>query len=293
MNTRRPRYGPRRSLPPLGRGGTTLIEMMVYVVVAGILMAGVYKLLIGQSRAYAKQRELMDVHETIRGAAALLAWEIRQASAAGGDIYDIGANSITLRSIQGSGIVCVRHATLPRFGLLGEAADMAATPDDSALVLAVNGTAPFDDTWHVLRITTVATPAALGVGTCAYASGGTPDIGVEVAVSAPNDTAGVLVGAPFTAFRRTEYGLYEADGRWWLGRKVGGAVTYDKMTGPLRSQAAGGLVFTYADSTGAATADPTKVATVDFVIRVESHVRAHGMVDYQIDSVATKVAVRG
>lgn len=275
------------------RSGFTLLEMMVYILLSGIVMASVYQLLMGQTRSYGKQRELMDVHESLRAASALLSWEIRQASAADGDIYAIGANSITLRSVQGSGIVCVRHATLPRFGLLGEAAGMAATADDSALVLAVNGTSPSDDAWQVLRITAVDTLAALGVGTCAYAGGGTPDIGVQLAVSATSDTAGVLVGAPLRAFRRIEYGLYQADGRWWLGRKVGGAATYEKMTGPLRSQAAGGLVFTYADAAGAATTDPTKVATVDFVIRAESYVRTHGQVDYQVDTLATRVAVRG
>jgi len=272
--------------------GFTLVEMMVYILLSGIVMASVYQLLIGQSRSYGKQRELMDVHGSLRAASALLAWEIRQASAADGDIYAIGANSITLRSDQGSGIVCVRHATLPRFGLLGEPADMAATADDSALVLAVNGTGSSDDAWHVLRITTVDTPAALGVGTCSYAGGGTPDIGVQIAVSAPSDTAGVLVGAPLRAFRRTEYGLYAADGRWWFGRRVG-AGSWEKLTGPLRSQAFGGLVFTYADSTGAATADPTKVATVDFVIRPESYARPQGQVGYQVDSLSTRVAVRG
>ncbi len=132
---------------------------MISTVLAWVVMAAMYQLFMGQSRSYGKQRELMDVHETIQSAAALLAWEIRQTSAADGDIYAIGANSITLRSTQGSGVVCVRHATLPRFGLLGEAADMAATVDDSALVLAVNGTGSSDDAWHVLRITTVDTPA--------------------------------------------------------------------------------------------------------------------------------------
>ena len=54
--------------------GFTLVEMMIYMVVAGIVMAAVYQLLIGQSRSYTKQRELMDVHGTLRAAASLLAW---------------------------------------------------------------------------------------------------------------------------------------------------------------------------------------------------------------------------
>ena len=266
---------------------------MVYVVVAGILMAGVYKLLIGQSRAYAKQRELMDVHETIRGAAALLAWEIRQASAAGGDIHDIGPNSITLRSIQGSGIVCTRHAALPRLGIRGEPGDMAATADDSALIFVAGAPGPGDDLWNVLSLTAVNTPAALGVGGCEWTASGTPDVAVEIGVTVPSDTAGLAVGALFRAFRRVEYGIYWEGGRWWLGRKVGAATTYEKVTGPLRSPISGGLVLSYSDSTGATTADPALVAMVSFVIRAESYRRTPGSSNYQVDSVATRVALRG
>ncbi len=275
--------------------GFTLVEMMVYILLSGIVMASVYQLLIGQSRSYGKQRELMDVHGSLRAASALLAWEIRQASAADGDIYAIGANSITLRSTQATGIVCATDHTPAhaRYGIRGEAGDMAASVDDSALIFAAGGLGNSDDTWKVLKITDVDTLGVMFIGTCVWTASGPPDVGVEIAVTAPSDTADVAVGAPFRAFRRTEYGLYQADGRWWLGRKVGGAATYEKMTGPLRSQAGGGLVFTDADSTGAATADPTKVATVDFVIRAESYVRPHGMLDYQVDTLTTRVAVRG
>ena len=75
--------------------GFTLIEMMISMVVAGIIMAAVYQLLIGQSRSYGQQRELMDVHQTLRSAGALLAWDMRQASAADGDISAIVPLSIT------------------------------------------------------------------------------------------------------------------------------------------------------------------------------------------------------
>ncbi len=79
---------------------------MVSTVVAGIVMTAAYTLLIDQSRSYGKQRELMDVHETLRSAAALLAWELRGASAARGDLYVIDQEKIVLRSVQATGIVC-------------------------------------------------------------------------------------------------------------------------------------------------------------------------------------------
>lgn len=109
---------PRLARQPPSQAGFTLAELLVYLTLSGLVMASVYQLLMGQSRAYGRQRELMDVHETLRTAAALLAWEIRQASATDGDLYSIGETSITLRSVQGSGFICVGHPTLPRFGLV-------------------------------------------------------------------------------------------------------------------------------------------------------------------------------
>ena len=263
--------------------GFTLVEMMIYMVLAGLIMASVYQLVIGQSRAYGKQRELMDVHETLRSAAALLTWEMRQASAADGDIYAIGANSITLRSPQGSGFVCVIHPDLPRFGVRGAGlGDVAATTDDSALVYVGSAN------WDVQRILAVSKPGDMGVGECAWTGGSKPDIGVKL-----SDATGIQVGALFRAFRRVEYGLYQADGRWWLGRKVGEAASYDKLTGPLLAPASGGLVLTYRDAAGNVTADPTQVAVIDFVIRAESYRVSGNALEFQQDTLATRVALRG
>ncbi len=268
--------------------GFTVIEMMIYIVIAGIVMTSVYKLLSGQSRSYGKQRELMDVHETLRSAAALLAWEIRQSWAAGGDLYSISANSITLRSTRGGGTVCVKHDTLPRFGLEGAGLDdVAATADDSALVHVGSGT------WNVLRIVGVDLPGAMGIGACAYAGGVAPDLAVEVTVYVPSDTAAIRIGAPVRAFRRVEYGLYPADGRWWLGRKVGAAASYEKLTGPLLAWASGGLMFTYRDAAGNVTADPTQVAVIDFVLRAESYRVSGSAQELVQDTLATRVALRG
>ncbi len=272
--------------------GFTLIEMMVYILLSGIVIAAIYQLLISQSRSYGKQRELMDVHGSLRSAAALLAGEIRSASAADGDIYAIDTTSIALRSIRGSGIVCTRNPALPSFGIRGEPGDMAATTDDSALVFAAGGTGPGNDVWKVFRITAVNVPGAIAVGPCDWPTSGLPEVSVTLVVTAPSDTAAIEIGAPFQAFRRVEYGIYVDGGRWWLGRKVGAAATYEKLTGPLLSKASGGLVFTYADSTGAVTADPTKVAAVDFIIRAESYFRPSGQSNYQVDTLATRVAVR-
>ena len=268
--------------------GFTLVEMMISILVAGIVMAAVYQLLIGQSRSYGKQRELMDVHETLRSAAALLAWEMRQASAADGDLYAIGANSITLRSSRGGGTVCVIHPTEPIFGLRGAGfGEVNDWGDDSLLVYVGSAN------WNVAPIDWVDQPGAMGVGNCEL-DGGVPDLALELGVNS-SDAALIQIGAPVRAFRRVEYGLYQdaGDGRWWLGRKVGAAASYEKLTGPLLAPASGGLVLTYRDAAGNVTADPTQVAVIHFVIRAESYRVSGNALEFQQDTLATMVALRG
>ena len=118
---------------------------------------------------------------------------------------------------------------------------------------------------------------------------------MELSVTVPSDTAGIQIGAPVRAFRRVEYGLYQdaGDGRWWLGRKVGAAASYEKLTGPLLAPASGGLVLTYRDAAGNVTADPTQVAVIDFVIRAESYRVSGNALEFQQDTLATMVALRG
>jgi prepilin-type N-terminal cleavage/methylation domain-containing protein len=278
----------------LGRSGFTMIELLVYMVIAGVVMTAIYQLLIGQGRLYNKQRELMDVHESLRSAGALLAWELRQAAAADGDLYSIANTSIALRSIQGTGSVCTRHATLPRFGLWGTTGDFETTSVDSILVYV-----PPRRVWAVAKLAQVAaTPSDLGLGPCAWTGAPAAELGVRVVIGpTAQDTtlaAGVAPGAPLRSFRRVEYGLYQENGRWWLGRKVGGAASYELLTGPLK--ATDGLTFEYYDAAGNATADPTKVRMVKIVLRGESYGKARGgssTIDFQRDSLVTSVALRG
>jgi prepilin-type N-terminal cleavage/methylation domain-containing protein len=54
--------------------GFTLIELMIYLMIAGVVMGAVVKLMLSQTRSYANQRGLTDVRETVRSAGALIAW---------------------------------------------------------------------------------------------------------------------------------------------------------------------------------------------------------------------------
>ena len=292
--------------------GFSIVEFLIYIMIGAIVVASVYQLMIGQNRLYMKQRALQNVRGSLRAAATLLSWELRQASAANGDVYSIGANAFAVRSVQGGGVICGEAFNQMRYGIWGASGEFYETSDDSALIFAAGNTGTGDDQWKVISIDKIWDPMGGGVPTCFWgdttvgagkgsgaAKGSvgwvgdrTPDLVLQVS----GDVDGMYIGAALRAFRRVEYGLYTEDGRWWLGRKVGSAASYEKLAGPLSSPTDSGLVFTYYDDAGVATTDSSKVAMVEFVLRGESYraVPQPGQApSAQQDSLTTRVSLRG
>ena len=117
---------------------------------------------------------------------------------------------------------------------------------------------------------------------------------MEFAVVTKTDTSYIKVGAPFRNFRRVQYAEFQLNSRWWLGRKVGAAASYEQLTGPLLAPASNGLVFTYYDTLGVVTANPAAVGAVAFTLRTESFKKTYigNAFDYQRDSLTTKVVLR-
>lgn len=266
-----------------------MIELLVGLVVGLIVLSSVVQMLIVQSRGYRKQREIVDIRETAREATALLAWDLRQSAIGGSPLAAMGANSIALRSPRGVGTICAKHPTLARYGLWKSGGNILATVDDSALVYQLGR-----DKWQALRITAVGTPAAMGVAACAWPGARPPDVVVEFAVGTKTDTSYIKVGAPFRNFRRVQYAEYQLNSRWWLGRKVGAAASYEQLTGPLVAPSSNGLAFAYYDTLGVVTANPAAVGSISITLRTESYKKTDvgSTYVYQRDSLATKVALR-
>lgn len=266
-----------------------MIEVIVALVVGMVVLGSVVQMLIVQGRGYRKQREQVDVRETAREAAAVLSWDLRQAAVGASSFAVMGANAVTLRSSRGVGTICGKHATLPRYGLWKSAGTILATTDDTALVYQVGR-----DNWSKLKISAVGTPAAMGVTACAWPGARAPDVVVQFVVNTKTDTSYIKVGAAFRSFRRVEYAEYQQNGRWWLGRKVGAAGSYELLTGPILAPASNGLAFTYYDTLGAVTANTAAVGSVAFTLRTESYKNATigSTFVYQRDSLTTQVAVR-
>ena len=270
------------------RRGFSLIELLVGLVVGLMVLGGVVQLMVVQGKGYRKQREVIDIRETAREAAALLTWDLRQSVFGGSAPSVMTAGTIALRSPRGLGTVCARHPTLPRYGLWKSGGNIAATVDDSALVYQLGR-----DKWTALKISAIGTPAAMGVTACAWPGARPPDVVVEFVVNTKSDTSYIKVGAPFRGFRRVLYTEFQQNGRWWLGRKVGASATYDQLTGPLIAPA-NGLAFAYYDTLGAVTANPAALGSVSFTLRTESYKNTYvgTTFAYQRDSLTTRVALR-
>jgi prepilin-type N-terminal cleavage/methylation domain-containing protein len=270
------------------RRGFSLIELVVGLVLGVFVLSGVVQMMIVQGRGYRKQREVIDVRETAREAAALIAWDLRQSLVGESPIAAMGPGMVALRSQRGLGTICAKHPLLPRYGLWKTGGNVLAGIDDSALVYQMGR-----DQWTALKITSVGTPAAMGVTACAWPGARPPDVVVEFAVGAKTDTSYIKVGAPFRSFRRVEYAEYQLNNRWWLGRKVGAATSYDQLTGPLVSPPSG-LTFAYYDTLGAVTTNPSAVASIAFTLHAESFKNTYvgASYVYQSDSLTTKVALR-
>lgn len=271
------------------RHGFTLIELLIGLVLGAVVMGGAVQMMIVQGKGYRKQREIIDVGETAREAAALLAWDLRQSAMGGSRLAVMGPGTLTLRSPRGLGTICAKHPLLARYGLWKTGGNILATTDDSALVYQLGR-----DKWVALKITAVGTPAAMGVSSCAWPGARPPDVVVELAVGTNADTSYIRVGAPFRGFRRVEYAEYQSNNRWWLGRKVGTAASYDPLTGPLVAPASNGLTFAYYDTLGAVTTIPSAVGSIAFTLRTESFKNTYvgKTYVYQRDSLTTKVALR-
>ena len=70
--------------------GVTLIELLVGLVICGIIIAGIYRVFIAQTRAYTVQEQVVEVQQSIRSAMELMLRDIRMAG------YTSNINPVTL-----------------------------------------------------------------------------------------------------------------------------------------------------------------------------------------------------
>ena len=256
---------PRRVIPA-GAGGFTLVEMLVTLVVASLLAAASFTILGSQVALYTVQDAKLGTQISLRTGASMLSWAIQEASATGGDLTTLGTNSVTMRAVHASGIICSTSTQwLGVHDISGQ-----FTASDSVLTYSIQ-----NDNWNIVTVAdTDTTTSGLATKTpdCFWGdttSAPNPEVAVDLA-GAPTIIDSLLVGSPIRAFHLVQFGLEEVNGRYWLVQRVSGTAAPERLAGPLMSPANEGLVFSYYDATGAPTITPSEVATIDILLKAES-----------------------
>jgi prepilin-type N-terminal cleavage/methylation domain-containing protein len=308
------------------RGGFTLIELMVALLLMVAVGGVAYKLLLNTQWVSRSQSERIGMQDSGRSGAGIIEHELREvgydqisatalplilakfpgailAAGVNSDVRAIGPDSITYRAMRGLGYTCallpgtsdVVVNDQPGDGRRWQAYRELTTSDSLLLYVENDDKSSADDIWITVGLT--AAPVAQ---TCA--NGVTPGKRFRIAVPAGlNITpaqlfANMIQGGPVRAFELMQVRTYTSSGQTWLGmrsRPTTAGTTLDPVIGPLAGST--GLAFSYRDANNAATNVPDNVRSVAVTLQPRSDglVRTAGNAA-KLDTITmtTRVALR-
>ncbi len=276
------------------RGGFTLVEVLVALVISTLLAAVVFQMMSGQSRIVATQSAKEEAQQNVRGALEVISSELRGAVPAG--ILSADAQALTFMQPRMWGLVCggagnTVTALFPTTGAI------VPTPGEATGVMVNQGSlaAPV---WapapplrvQVTRIEDMGGPAW---GTCAglNASGSLRAFQIDAAgigaLAVPQRTV--------VLYTMTRYDVAQVGSAWWLQRSNGmdnGQYVQQPLAGPVERDKVG---FTYFGANAAAplavpVATPGNVRMVRVQVVTNSSQTLNGRA--QRDSGAVTVMLR-
>lgn len=286
--------------PFVARGGFTLAEMLITVVLFGLVVGALMTVIRRQQAFYRSAGQMMEVRSQADQAFGIVPRDLRAISSIGDDITEISDSAITFRAQLGSSVVCAHTTTVvvvPPAARLMKGHRLSVWRDDPAvgdeLFIYDDGEEPseVDDSWKTHEITGVAKGAVNSANACLPATGFVT--AADTADSwrftvTPNISKTIGQGAPIRIGRLASYALYQAaDGQWYVGYEefVGGAWTARApVSGPHRaySGTAGesGLNFVYLDD-AENVLDPSDATSLPLVARIDITIR--GMTKNDVD----------
>ena len=248
------------------RGGFTLAEVMIALVLTLVVTGTLYGLLISTQRTTRAQAQRVELQSTLRAGSLIVLNELRElaalprGSAAQNDILVAGSTALVYRAMRGLGFVCatpdVATIRIARNTFSGHRDPQAGRDEAFVFVAADEGTGS-EDSWNATRISGVATGAA-----CPGSAGP----GITLTVPAGALPAALEVGAPVRITEVMELRLYESEGRSWLGaRSVASGEAIQPLVGPLTRES--GFRLEYLDAAGSAVAERSSIKSIRVALR--------------------------
>jgi prepilin-type N-terminal cleavage/methylation domain-containing protein len=272
---------PRSLEAPARTAGFTLVELLVALVIASGLLGAIYQVLVTNQRISALQGEQVLSQQTVRAGLDLLAQELREVSASGGDLLTLEGTRVGFRAVRAFGMACeVVYSAPPALtvALLGRA---FAAGDNVFLFAEGDRDRADDDEWFAVDVQAVTADAVCGTDAVPAQA---------LLLSGPStlsEVERIRRGAPIRAWEEVEYGLQTIQGAAYLVRVQDG--TTARLVGPLDPDT--GLELTYLDASGAETGTPTDVTRIRITIRSLSDLRRDSG-DRLSDALATTVFLR-
>ena len=247
------------------RGGATLIELIMGLMVACTVVVLALSHIARHQRAYDGIVAALDLRARLRDAGDIVATDLRGSSPIGDTILVALDTAIEFYSQVGTSTLCtvtplnrliLPPDTLPSGRVLSS---WLSTPDsaDFALVYA-DSSAAATRGWQrarIMSVTSVATASVCPVtaGLLSPGDAAASNRSYEVSLSsAPPFLA--HRGAPVRIVRRVRYSIYKGgDGKWYLGyrRCAPACAAIQPVSGPYQSNSGPPLKFRYFDRTGA------------------------------------------
>ena len=278
---------PRSLVSTRARGGFSLAEIMVALVLLGIVCGGIMTVIMRQQTFYRSATDVIDTRQQIRQATTVVPVDLRGISTTGGDILAMSDSALDVRSNIGSGIVCSHTAsqiTIPPLSITNGRAftTFLTRPQLHDVVMVFNDSTPGnqDDTWQIVTITGIDSTL---VGCTNFTDLVTDATKYRYRYNvSPNLSTLIIDGAPVRFARRSKYALYKSatDNLTWLGYREcrGDGTSCDVLqpvSGPYRSYVANdtvnsGISFVYRDQANAVTNVAANVARIELFVHGET-----------------------
>jgi type II secretory pathway pseudopilin PulG len=297
-----------------GRGGFTLVELLIGIILAGITGLALTRMIMTTQRISRAQTQQTDLQSAVRTGALLLPAELREIGydeTTGGavvpDILDARADRLTVRVMRGWGVICGNYSEteiLVRLPIIGY---RNPTTADSLLLFTENeADRGNDDQWTPFRTNEIrqeTCPDGDRALQLRQLSPNTPDFFDAATNSGNGMPIGTRIrnGSPIRFFEVMEYSLYQSDGRWWLGAqsRTAGDAAPQPVLGPLR--AGNGFALRYFDRDEALinpgdAARYRDIRVIEITLRGETSAPVarsdRGGLAIKVDSLVTRVALR-